>query len=95
MSTIAEVVQQHDGNVEALVGALVAREDQMRDRLMQAGMQFGLYPFIVSAVLLEVGLGTPPSEAEAQMIRRNYAEGMQALQQGRDLPGPPDEGSVH
>jgi len=89
VSTIAELVERHGDNKEALVGALQEREDNMRDRLGAAGMQFGLYPFIVAAVLVEVGLGTPPSDEERVLIARNFTEGMAALREGRNPGEPP------
>lgn len=81
MTTVHEIVSQHaNATPEALVAALLAREDEMRDRLYLAGAQFGLFPFIVTEVLAEVGLGTPPSEAERAMIHHNFVAGMEDLQ---------------
>lgn len=88
MSTIAELVERHGDNKEALVGALQEREDQMKDRLGMAGAQFGLFPFIVAAVLVDVGLGTPPSDEERALIHNTFNEGMSALREGRN-PEPP------
>jgi hypothetical protein len=92
VSTIAELVERHGGNTEALVGALQEREDNMRERLNMAGQQFGLMPFIVAAVLMDVGLGTPPSPEEEQLIRQNYINGVQAIREGRNPMAPPDAG---
>jgi hypothetical protein len=64
---------------EDLEAALLAREDAMRDALNLGGVQFGLYPFIVSEVLTTVGLGTPPSEEARAMIRTNFINGMEDL----------------
>lgn len=92
MSTVAELVERHADNKDALVGALQEREDNIKQRLNIAGTQFGLMPFIVAAVLVDVGLGTPPSDEERALIQQNYVNGMRALQEGRD-PRTPPEGS--
>ena len=73
---------------DVVKAALVNREDQMRDVLHLAGQQFGLYPQIVAEVLAEVGLGTPPSETERAMIRRNFDDLMEAFRRAQAGEGP-------
>jgi hypothetical protein len=68
----------------AILRTLTAREDQIADYLRLAGAQFGMYPWIIAEVLAQIGLGTPPSEDERTLIRRQFIEGMEELrrQQG-------------
>lgn len=78
--TLREIVDNFNGeDKEVLYSALLSREDAMREYLNLAGMQFGLYPFIVTEVLTQVGFGTPPSTEERELIRRNFVEGMEEL----------------
>lgn len=84
MTTIREVIDsvtdEHGAiDMENLVSALMAREDNMADILRLAGAQFGMYPFIVAEVLRQVGIGTPMSEEEQTMIHEAYVAGMNAL----------------
>lgn len=80
---IREVVSHVEGLTEEqinhLTGALIAREDTMADAFRLAGMQFGLYPWIVAEVFADVGIGTPPSEQERQMIHQSFVAGMEEL----------------
>jgi hypothetical protein len=59
---------------------LYAREDNMRDVLHLAAVQFGLFPQIVAEVLAEVGLGSPMSGDERELIRTNFQNLMIQLQ---------------
>lgn len=73
------------GAVEA---ALVNREDAMAEVMHLAGAQFGLFPQIVAEVLAEVGLGTPRSDEEREMIRRSFNELMENLRRAQSGEGP-------
>lgn len=68
--------------------SLVAREDAMSEVLHLAGAQFGLFPQIVAEVLAEVGLGTPKSDAEREMIRRSFMTLMEELRRAQAGEGP-------
>lgn len=63
-----------------LTAALVEREDEMADLFRLAGMQFGLYPWIVAEVFADVGIGTPPTEENRTLIRAQFIAGMEELQ---------------
>lgn len=96
MNTLTEIVEQHvesDAPPEALVAALMAREDAIRDALFLTSARLGLFPQIVAEELVAVGLGTPPTEAERAMIRQNYValwEQIAAAQRGEGpMPQPP------
>ena len=79
----------HFKNVpDGLHQALMEREDGMRDLLFLAGQQFGLFPAIVAEVLAEVGLGSPPSEAEREMIRANFNNLMEQFARAQRGEGP-------
>lgn len=60
---------------------LLAREDNIADMLRLAGVQFGLFPQIVAEVLADVGLGTPISEEQRTLIRRQFVELMDQLRE--------------
>lgn len=68
--------------------ALMNREDAIVEVLHLAALQFGLFPQIVAEVLAEVGLGSPKSEAEREMIRRSFTELMEQLQRAQRGEGP-------
>jgi hypothetical protein len=72
----------------AVEAALINREDAMAEVMFLAGMQFGLFPQIVAEVLAEVGLGTPKSDEEREMIRRSFLNLMEALRQAQSGEGP-------
>lgn len=80
IATIAEVVAQEHESPEALVAALVEREEYIKQVLTLAGAQFGLRPFIVAEVLAEVGLGNALSEEERAYVHQTYIHGMEQLQ---------------
>lgn len=60
---------------------LITREDQMAGIFFLAAQQFGMFPQIVAEVIAEAGLGTPPSEEEREIIRRNFTNLMEQIQQ--------------
>lgn len=99
MTSIDEVIARYTvADPEGLKGALLNREDGMKDVLNLAGAQFGLYPFIVAEVLAQVGLGTPLSEEERTYIRQEFVAGMENLraaiengEQPPEQPPPPDD----
>ena len=68
--------------------ALVQREDAIVELLHLAGAQFGLFPQIVAEVLAQVGLGTPKTDAEREMIRRQFVELMEQIQRAQSGEGP-------
>src|SRR5262245_30794646 len=74
---IDEVTKAH------LQAALIDREDAIVTVLHLAGVQFGLFPQIVAEVLAEVGLGTPKSDAEREMIRRSFLALMEELRRAQ------------
>jgi len=65
---------------QPLVAALVAREESMADMMRMAGLQFGLFPQIVSEVFAEIGFGEPISEQQRTMIRQQFNTLMEELQ---------------
>jgi hypothetical protein len=79
----------HFQNVpEGLQQALIEREDNMRDVLFLAGQQFGLYPAIVAEVLAQVGLGSPHTDVERQMIRDTFNNLMEQFARAQRGEGP-------
>lgn len=85
MSTIEEVVNAHirEGQVyrSALIRALQEREDAMADNIRLAGVQFGAYPELTAKVLMDIGLGTPPSPEAQEHINTQFAGRLEWLQQ--------------
>lgn len=93
--TVAYCIEQAttDGvvNPDVLRALLVAREDNMADHLRLAGLQFGLIPELVAAVIADLGLGTPLSDDEKAIIRNNFQEVMRRIAAGEDPFAPPQE----
>lgn len=90
MNTLAEVlssVEMTDETKAALTTALLAREDEVADRLRLIGAQFGMFPQIVAEALAEVGLGTPLSPEERALVHSQFHLLMTQLQQQQ----PPDQ----
>lgn len=77
-----------EGTRERMYESLVNREDAMAEVMFLAGMQFGLFPQIVAEVLAEVGLGTPKSEDEREMIRHSFTNLMEQLRRAQSGEGP-------
>ena len=75
----ATVPDMTEGQRQVLTRALLAREDEMADLFRLAGIQFGLYPWIMAEVFADVGIGTPIDEAQRQMIRAQFEQGMVEL----------------
>lgn len=73
---------------ERLVAALREREDNIADLLRMAGLQFGLFPQIVSEVLAESGLGTPVPAEEREMIRAQFVALMEQIAAANRGEGP-------
>src|SRR5262245_57311002 len=91
--TIADIVNRYINDPatpppEALVEALVAREEAIVGLLHLAAMQFGMYPQIVAKVILDVGLGAPKSEPEKQMIEGAFVHLMQQIEAAHRGDGP-------
>jgi hypothetical protein len=85
LPTIESVVRQHYDDPatpppEALVQALVERENTMADMFRMAGIQFGLYPQIMAEVFAEVGIGSPISPEQRQMVRTQFIALMQEFE---------------
>lgn len=74
---------------------LLARDNEILDRLRLLAAQQGLLPAITAYLLPSVGLGELPSPEELQLLRRQAeAERLQVLQQlGVPLP-PLEEGGT-
>jgi beta-galactosidase/beta-glucuronidase len=90
MKSIEEVVREkQDAPPEALVAALMEREDEMADTLRMAGIQFGVYPAIVAKVFKDVGIGTPPTEDVGKMIDAQFVALMEAFQRAAEQGDPP------
>lgn len=84
MTSIREIVDNYNGeDKDTLIRALEAREEAGCDVLRLAGMQFGLFPQIVSGVLLQAGLGAPMSEEEQTMIRSNFDALMEEIRRAQ------------
>lgn len=87
--TLDEVLEPFKGEAvpdwDAVKAALLVREDNMADILRLAGMQFGMYPWIVSEVLAQIGLGTPLTEEERQFIAGQYADGIAAIKEQQQI----------
>lgn len=66
---------------DLLVTALMAREDIMVSALHMAGIQFGMMPGIVAEVLASIGIGTPPTDDERLLIRRNFIDTINSLRE--------------
>lgn len=80
---LSEFVLPED--VKALMRArLYAREDAMVEVMHLAGVQFGLFPEVVAEVLAEVGIGTPKTGQERELIRSNFTRLMVRLQNEHD-----------
>lgn len=79
MSTIKEILHEHDADNDQLEAALMKREDEIADALRLNGLQFGLYPEIVAEVLATIGIGTPPDEFARVMIRQQFETLMRRL----------------
>jgi hypothetical protein len=60
---------------------LLDREDAVCDLLRLAGQQFGLFPEIVAEVFAEVGLGSPISSEQREMVRNQFTALMDRLRE--------------
>jgi len=83
-TSVDQVLNQFDLSTQqriALRAALWEREDNIADTLRLAGVQFGLFPQIVAEVLAEVGVGTPISADQRELIRNQFNALMEQLRQ--------------
>lgn len=85
MSALSDILDREEIGLSeeqkgALTRALHAREDAMAGIFFLAAQQFGMFPQIVAEVIAEAGLGTPPSEAEREIIRQNFTNLMEEVQ---------------
>jgi hypothetical protein len=83
---IAEVIAQHTGDTESLARVLTEREDQIATYMLQAGANLGGDPAFVAKALLDIGVGTPPTQPEADLINRAFAERVAYYQQQQQPP---------
>jgi hypothetical protein len=81
MTTMSEALRQimtrhhvPEPAASAVIDSVLAREDSIADILRLAGTQFGLYPEIVAKVLMDAGLGTPPTDEVRAMLNRQFAD---------------------
>jgi hypothetical protein len=81
VNTINEILRAHGVASAPLEAALVEREDEIADLLRLNGQQFGVYPEIVAEVIVGIGLGSPPDETVREMIRRQFVDLMERLQE--------------
>jgi hypothetical protein len=82
--TIEAVLGQYDLTAALrvqLLNALVQREDEVCDVLRAAGLQFGLYPEIVAEVFAEVGIGSPISAEQRDLVRNQFTALMDRLRE--------------
>lgn len=91
--SIADIVYRHyqnsaDPPPEALIGALVDREQALADVLRMAGQQFGMYPQIVAEVLAEVEMGEPISVDQRAMIKAQFVVLMDQIAAAQRGDGP-------
>jgi len=82
--SIHEVVAHHYEDPatpppEALVSALINREEALADTMRMAGVQFGLYPQIVAEVLAELQFGAPITDAQRTLIKAQFVQLMNEL----------------
>lgn len=92
MQSIEELVLAHhaaEAPPEALITALMAREDEIADALRLAGQQYGVYPQIVAEVFAEVGIGSPVPEPQRSMIHSQYVQLMEAFRRAYEQGEPP------
>jgi hypothetical protein len=80
--SIADVVNRHLVGQDArpLINDLVEREEGLADMLRMAGIQFGLYPQIVSEVLASVEMGAPMESPQRDLIHAQFVALMEELQ---------------
>lgn len=86
MSTLRETVDKHrnligDTVAEQMITDLTAREDSMADVIRLAGVQFGLFSEIVTKVLMDVGIGTPPTPELRNHINTQFAGRMEWIRE--------------
>lgn len=60
---------------------LLAREDNIADIMREAGMQYGLFPQIVAEVMAQVGLGTPISAEQRELVHQQWHTLMDELRE--------------
>jgi len=70
--TLREILERHSAG-EALLRDLLEREDTIADFLRLAGVQFGTFPELVAKVLMDAGLGTPPTPELREHINQQFA----------------------
>ena len=79
----------------AVEAALQGREDTIRDELSLIAARMGTFPEFVAEAFAEVGLGTPPDTEVREMLRRQFVQRMEWLQeqyrqQGIEPPSDPN-----
>lgn len=77
-----DVIGLDDNEYDHLRALLLSREDNIADHLRLAARQFNVKAEIVAEVLVQAGLGTPPSKEQRDLIRQNYLNLMDKTQRG-------------
>jgi hypothetical protein len=91
--TLAPFTEQSDINWADVEAALQGREDTIRDDLSLIAARMGTFPEFVAEAFAEVGLGTPPDTEVREMLRRQFVQRMEWLQEQYRQQGiepPPD-----
>lgn len=87
MMTVDFCIEQAtiDGVINDVVlrALLVAREDNVCDYLRLAAAQFGMFPELVAEIIAGIGIGTPLSAEERQIVRNNFIEKMRTIAEGQ------------
>lgn len=84
--TVAEVIDTAlresvgDEVADEVIRLLVAREDMIADNLRLAATQLGTFPELVAKVMADVGLGSPVTDEEKQLLDQQFVARVQWLQ---------------
>ena len=85
--TVAEVVNTAlretigDEAADEVIRLLIQREDMIADNLRLAATQLGTFPELVAKVMADVGLGSPVSDEQKQLLDQQFVARIQWLQQ--------------
>lgn len=80
-ATLAPFVEAETTNWADVEAALIAREDQVADFLRAAGANLGGDAALVAKAIIDIGIGTPPTDEVAAHINHVFAERMAYYQQ--------------
>ena len=73
--------------MDKMVESLEAREDAICDFLRLAGIQLGMYPQLVTKVLMDAGLGSPVTDVQREYINAQFEATIQEIIEMLDQPG--------